>query len=251
MDPVAMLEGQSADRLPELVPVRYGRMIASPFAFYRGSAIIMAADIAGSPSPGIPVQVCGDAHVGNFGVFATPERHVVFDLNDFDETLPAAFEVDVKRLAASLVLAGRHRSFAPDVGRRAVREMVRAYQGRMRDFAEMSVLQVWYTNLDAEGILRSLNGGRRRRVGKALAKARTKDHIQAQSKLTEVVEGRRRIKNDPPLVVNIGARVDEELARETFEDYSRTLTDDRRHLLSRYRLVDVAHKVVGVGSVGT
>jgi uncharacterized protein (DUF2252 family) len=250
-DPVAVLEEQSADRLPQLVPVRYGRMISSPFAFYRGSANLMADDIAGSPSPGIEVQVCGDAHLANFGVFATPERKVVFDLNDFDETLRAPFELDVKRLAASFVLAGRHRGFDPDVGRNAVRTMTGAYQPRMRSFAEMGVLDVWYSNLDADEILRSMTGDHRRRLGKVLAKARTKDHLQAQSKLTEVVDGRRRIKDDPPLVVNLAGTVDRELAMQTFEDYSRTLTEDRKQLVSRYRLVDVAQKVVGVGSVGT
>jgi uncharacterized protein (DUF2252 family) len=250
-DPVVMLEEQSIGRLPELVPVRYGRMVSSPLAFLRGSAVVMAGDIAGARSTGLEVQACGDAHLTNFGVFATPERNVVFDLNDFDETLPAPFEFDVKRLAASLAVAGRRRGFDASIQRDAVRSMVRIYQTRMREFATMPLLAVWYSSLDARKIGAALTSRERRRVGKVLAKAETRDHLQAQSKLTEVVGGHRRIREAPPLVVRAGDEMDEGFVRRTFEDYGRSLSHDRRVLLARFRFVDVARKVVGVGSVGT
>ena len=252
-DPIALLVEQGKDRLQELLPVRYGRMVSSPFAFLRGSAIVMAEDLSHSPSTGLTVQACGDAHLANLGVFATPERNFVFDLNDFDETLPGPWEWDIKRLAASFVVAGRHRAFTDAQNRLAVLNMVRAYGLRMREFAAMRQLDVWYSRIDVTTILEALKGQQRKRTEKNLEKARMHDHLQAQAKLTEVVDGVRRIKHGPPLVVSMrdSALGDPEFIRKTFEDYRRSLDDDHRFLLSRFRFIDVALKVVGVGSVGT
>jgi uncharacterized protein (DUF2252 family) len=252
-DPIAQLEEQCADRLPDLVPIRYGRMATSPFAFLRGSATVMANDLANTPRTGIEVQACGDAHLANFGVFATPERNIVFDINDFDETLPGPWEWDVKRLAASFVVAGRDRGFDEATNRTAVLAMVWVYGMRMRELAAMRTLDVWYSRLDADMLLNALKGTQRRTVEKSLAKARLRDSLQAQAKLTEMVDGQRRIVDAPPLIqrVALGGDSEGEFIRTTFEDYSRTLQADRHALLSRYRFVDVAMKVVGVGSVGT
>ena len=249
-DPVDLLESQSKDRVQELVPVRYGRMATSPFAFYRGSAIVMADDLAHTPASGIDVQACGDAHLSNFGIFATPERNIVFDLNDFDETLPGPWEWDVKRLAASFVIAGRHREFDPSTIRLATTGVVRSYGLRLREFAAMRNLDVWYSRIDVTTLLQAVQGQARARVDKAVEKARLRDHLQAQAKLTEVVDGVRRIKNNPPLLVRADT-FDHDFIVKTFEDYARTLQKDRQSLLARYRFVDVAMKVVGVGSVGT
>jgi uncharacterized protein (DUF2252 family) len=249
-DPVDLLESQSGDRLQELVPVRYGRMVTSPFAFYRGSAIVMADDLAHTPVTGIDVQACGDAHLSNFGIFATPERNIVFDLNDFDETLPGPWEWDVKRLAASFVIAGRHRAFDPSTIRLATTGVVRAYGLRLREFAAMRNLDVWYSRIDVTTVLQALQGQARTRVDKVVEKARLRDHLQAQSKLTEVVDGVRRIRNTPPLLVRADT-FDADFMARTFKDYAKTLQRDRQSLLARYRFVDVALKVVGVGSVGT
>jgi uncharacterized protein (DUF2252 family) len=250
-DPVTLLEEQSAGRLPKLVPIRYGRMMTSPFAFLRGSAVVMAEDLAGTPTAGIGVQACGDAHLANFGVFATPERNIVFDINDFDETLPGPWEWDLKRLAASFVAAGRHRGFDQATTRTAVLAMLRLYGLRMRELAAMRTLDVWYSRLDADQLLNALKGSQRRAVAKGLEKARLRDHLQAQAKLTEVVDGRRRILDAPPLIQRVDLDGDAEFIRGTFKDYARTLQLDRHALLSRFRFVDVALKVVGVGSVGT
>src|SRR5262245_27955595 len=249
-DPLDLLESQSKDRLQELVPVRYGRMMTSPFAFYRGSAIVMADDLAHTPVTGIDVQACGDAHLANFGIFATPERNIVFDLNDFDETLPGPWEWDIKRLAASFVIAGRHRGFDAPTIRLATTGVVRAYGLRLREFSAMRNLDVWYHRLDVTTLLQALQGQARSRVDKAVEKARLRDSLQAQSKLTEVVDGVRRIKNNPPLLVRAES-FDTEFITKTFQDYAKTLQKDRQSLLERYRFVDVALKVVGVGSVGT
>ena len=251
-DPIALLESQAVDRLPHLVPIRYGRMVSSPFAFLRGSAIVMATDLASTPVTGITVQACGDCHLSNFGIFATPERHIVFDINDFDETLPAPWEWDVKRLATSLVVASRYRSFKARDGRVAALSAVATYRQAMAAFAEMHTLDVWYARLDIETIMERLTPEMRKRTQKGLDKAMAKDHLQALSKLTEIVDGRRQIIDQPPLVSRLP--INDDIAvrlQSSFRAYRRTLPDDRRALLERYKFVDVGLKVVGVGSVGT
>ena len=260
-DPVDILERQSAARVPELVPVRYGRMLESPFRFYRGAAAIMASDLGASPHTGLMAQLCGDAHLLNFRLLASPERHLVFDINDFDETLPGPFEWDVKRLAASLVIAGRANSFPAADCAMVVRESVRAYRERMREFAGMRTLDVWYARDDAaqvEAILSErLSRSERRRVDAASAKARTRTSLQAAGKLTRLVDGVPRIISDPPLITPIDELVPAEgdelqrTLRALVADYARTLSSERQHLLGRFHVVDMARKVVGVGSVGT
>lgn len=261
-DPVAVLEHQSASRVPELVPVRYGRMLESPFRFYRGAAALMAMDLGRLPGTGLTVQLCGDAHLLNFRLLASPERHLVFDINDFDETLPGPFEWDVKRLAASFAIAGRHNGFSAAEQDSAVRACVRAYRARMREFAAMPTLDVWYAQDDADRLrallASSMSKEARRRTAAATAKARTRTHLQAFAKLTRVTAEGRRIAPDPPLVTPLrdlltdpsDDRQEQEL-RGVVEGYARTLSSERRFLLRRYRLVDMARKVVGVGSVGT
>jgi uncharacterized protein (DUF2252 family) len=245
------LESQAATRHPDLVAIRHGRMAASPFAFYRGSAALMAADLAGTPVSGITTQLCGDAHLSNFGVFGSPERTLLFDVNDFDETLPGPWEWDVKRLAASFVVASRHAGFSPAVGREAVLAAVESYRSRMSEYADLRDLDVWYSRVTADDVMTMLTTDRMRaQTKKGLAKARSRDSIRAFAKLTTTVDGRPRIIDDPPLLV----RVELDLVRDVeglFRRYRRTLQDDRRLLLERYQLIDLAHKVVGVGSVGT
>ncbi len=251
-DPIALLEEQGKDRLEDLVPVRYGRMLTSPFAFLRGSAIVMAEDLSHTPVSGLHVQACGDAHLMNFGIFATPERNLVFDLNDFDETLPGPWEWDLKRLAASFVIAGRHRGLTPAQIRLAALAVTRSYGLRMREFAAMRHIDVWYSRIDVDTVLAAISGGIRKRVERGVAKARLRDHLQAQVKLTEVVDGRRQIKDSPPIVIRVGDDVlQSDPITGAFTDYLKTLQPDRRHLLSHYQLIDAARKVVGVGSVGT
>jgi uncharacterized protein (DUF2252 family) len=256
-DPVDIVEQESEGRVPELVPIRYGRMLASPFTFYRGAAAIMAADLAGTPTSGIDVQLCGDAHLSNFGIFAAPDRRLVFDLNDFDETHEGPWEWDVKRLAASLEIAGRDRGFSQKRRQAVVLRAVASYRKAMRSFAEMSNLDVWYARLDVDEFLAQQKGGAPA-ARRAAAKARSKNSGRAAAKLTEIVDGRLRIRNDPPLVVRLHEFVPEREAneleaaiQEVFDGYVASLTEDRRRLISTYRIVDIAHKVVGVGSVGT
>jgi uncharacterized protein (DUF2252 family) len=256
-DPIDLLEAQARDRLPDLIPIRYSRMVASPFAFMRGSAIVMANDLAGTPKTGIQVQLCGDAHLLNFGAYASPERALLFDINDFDETLPGPWEWDVKRLAASLVVAGRDNGFDEADCRRAAQASVASYRRRMAEFAEMGELEVWYSRV-SEGEVRSLFSEAKARkrtskkLSKAVRKARGRDSLQALSKLTRVVNGRRMIIDDPPLLLRIPEEDEIRVqVNAILESYKRTLQEDRRHLLDRYRFVDVARKVVGVGSVGT
>jgi uncharacterized protein (DUF2252 family) len=261
-DPVALLEGQAESRVPELVPIRYGRMLVSPFTFYRGAALIMASDLATTPTSGLRGQLCGDAHLSNFGVFGSPERRAVFDINDFDETLPGPFEWDLKRLAASLEVAGRDRGFA-DADRDAiVRTCVRSYRSAMADFAGQTNLDAFYARFDVEEVFARYRATvppkLMKRAEKALAKARTKDSMQAFDRLTHEVDGEPRITADPPLIEPIadllpddGAAIFSEWVHERLRDYRRTLETDRRRLLERYRFVDLARKVVGVGSVGT
>jgi uncharacterized protein (DUF2252 family) len=256
-DPVTLLEAQAKGRLEELMPIRYGRMMASPFAFLRGSAIVMAQDLAGTPKSGIQAQLCGDAHLLNFGAYASPERTLLFDLNDFDETLPGPWEWDVKRLAASLVVAGRDNGFDAADCRGAAQASVASYRRRMAEFSEMGELEVWYSRVGEEevkGVLTEARAGKKttKKVSKNVRKARGRDSLHALSKLTRVVDGGRRIYDDPPLLVRIPEG--DELRGQVYailESYKRTLQEDRRHLLERYRFVDAARKVVGVGSVGT
>jgi uncharacterized protein (DUF2252 family) len=261
-DPVKLLERQAKTRVPDLVPVRYGRMLVSPFTFYRGAALIMASDLAATPRSGLTVQCCGDAHLSNFGVFASPERRMVFDLNDFDETLPGPWEWDVKRLAVSMLIAARYNGFSAKDQDQIVLDTVEEYRVAMARFAAMKNLEVWYAHLDIETAIKEfgsqLKASSVKRTEKALAKARTKDSMSAFSKLTRVVDGEPRIVAEPPLIVPIDDLVKGAEREEMFEglhelvrSYRETLDRDRRVLLEEFRLVDFARKVVGVGSVGT
>jgi len=264
-DPVELLMEQATSRVPELVPIRHGRMLVSPFTFYRGAAYLMASDLAAGPRTGLHTQLCGDAHLSNFGAFAAPDRRLVFSLNDFDETLPGPFEWDVKRLVASFAVAGRDRGFDEKTRAGINVEVARSYRENVRSFAAMRNLDIWYSRLDIEDILKrmqreaTLKGQKaaRERAEANLAKTRTKDSTKAFKKLTEVVDGNVRIKADPPLIIPIeviaGERAAdlEEFMRETIRSYRRTLAGDRRRLLERFRYVHAARKVVGVGSVGT
>jgi uncharacterized protein (DUF2252 family) len=263
-DPVAILEAQAETRVPELVPVRYGRMLVSPFTFYRGAAAVMAHDLASTPRAGLRAQLCGDAHLSNVGGYASPERTLVFDLNDFDETLPGPFEWDVKRLVASFEIAGRDREFNDAERQAAVSSAVRSYRTWMRTLAAGSNLDVWYARLDVEQIEQRLRQQQAKQqaaaVAKGAAKARTKDSMKAFAKLTQIVDGEPRIVSDPPLIVSaadlaqdVGISFEhlEGVIHQLFREYRETLQHDRRHLLEEFRMVDLARKVVGVGSVGT
>ncbi|MET9088521.1 DUF2252 domain-containing protein [Streptomyces sp. NPDC004237] len=250
-DPVTVLERQGRDRVPELLPIRYGRMAASPLAFLRGAAAVMAADLAAQPHSGLAVQLCGDAHLLNFGLYASPERALVFDLNDFDETFPGPFEWDVKRLAVSVAVAARENGHSDPQARAATRAAVAGYRTAMRRLAGLGELAVWYERTDADGLLPLVRSARRRcRIEDSLTRARRRTSLHALGTLTEVVGGRRRIIQDPPLLEPAGA-ADMASLRKIFSDYRSTLAGERRLLLDRYRFVDAARKVVGVGSVGT
>ena len=255
--------------MPELVPIRYGRMLASPFAFYRGAALIMASDLSTSPRSSINAQICGDAHLSNFGVFGSPERNLVFDCNDFDETNPGPWEWDVKRLAASIVVAARQKGFSKSVRAEAVLALGRSYREHMRMLAQMTNLEVWYSRIDVEAVLSSLQAEAQASGSKVeermattatkiVTKALTKDSMKALDKLTEVVDGTRRIRSDPPLVVPVEELYPELESLRTTEffhgllrKYRHSLPTDRRHLLEQYTFSQMARKVVGVGSVGT
>lgn len=274
-DPVALLEEQNKTREQDLVPVRHGRMLVSPFTFYRGAAKIMAADLKDTPRAGLRVQLCGDAHLSNFGVFASPERNLLFDLNDFDETLPGPFEYDVKRMAASFTIAARNNAFTKEETLEATLSGVRAYREAMAQFAQMRTLDIWYARLSEEQLLEAINLAVASQKGKALkkaaqgmekearqnvAKAHTRDSLQALSKLAERVDGKYRIVSQPPIVVPVRELADtygmsgdevETAVREQLRSYRATLPEDRRHLLEQFEVIDVARKVVGVGSVGT
>jgi uncharacterized protein (DUF2252 family) len=276
-DPVGLLEEQNLTREPDLVPVRHGRMVVSPFTFYRGAAKIMAADLEGTPTAGLQVQLCGDAHLSNFGAFASPERRLLYDLNDFDETLPGPFEYDVKRLAASFTIAARNNGFGKADARAATQGSVAAYREAVAGFATMGTLEIWYAHLAEDELLKAVGSAAaeaskaskrtakaakraEKTARKSAAKARTRDSLQALSKLGERVDGQYRIVSQPPIVVpareleaTYGMSADqmERVIREQFRAYRATLQDDRRHLLERFQMVDMARKVVGVGSVGT
>jgi uncharacterized protein (DUF2252 family) len=287
-DVVTLLDKQNRTRDQDLVPVRHGRMMASPFTFYRGAARVMAADLKATPTAGLDAQLCGDAHLSNFGAFASPERKLVFDVNDFDETLPGPFEYDVKRMAASFTIAARNNGFSKADAREATMASVAAYREAMAGFAQMGTLEVWYTHLDEDDIMASVRGtigaaehhdkkGKKSAKGKSgkpdralkragkiaektMEKAHSRDSLQALSKLAELVDGEYRIVNEPPIVVPLrdleatyGISGDEtdQILRDQFSAYRATLQDDRRRLLERFEVVDVARKVVGVGSVGT
>ena len=278
-DPVALLEAQDLTREPDLVPVRHGRMMVSPFTFYRGAAKIMAADLKNTPAAGLDVQLCGDAHLSNFGVYASPERRLVFDLNDFDETLPGPFEYDVKRMAASFAIAGRNNGYSKVDIRGVTLASVAAYREAMAGFAGMRTVDIWYAQLPEDELMTAVRGtvaeaakGKHakkqakaakkaiERGEKMAQKARTRDSLQALSKLGELADGRYRIVSQPPIIVpgrdlaatyGISPNVIGQVLREQFRAYRNTLQLDRRHLLERFEIVDMARKVVGVGSVGT
>lgn len=274
-DPVALLEEQNLTREQDLVPVRHGRMLVSPFTFYRGAAKIMATDLKDTPRAGLVSQLCGDAHLSNFGVFASPERTLLFDLNDFDETLPGPFEYDVKRMAASFTIAARNNAFTKEETRDATLTAVRAYREAMAEFAQMGTLDIWYARLSEEQLMETIELAVATQKGKALkkaahgmektakqnvAKAHTRDSLQALSKLAERVDGEYRIVSQPPIVIpsrelgeSFGMSADgiQKAVREQLRSYRATLPDDRRILLERFEVIDVARKVVGVGSVGT
>jgi uncharacterized protein (DUF2252 family) len=281
-DPVALLEEQNRTRETDLVPVRHGRMMVSPFTFYRGAAKIMAADLAATSTAGLQVQLCGDAHLSNFGAFASPERELLFGLNDFDETLPGPFEYDVKRLAASFTIAAQNNGFTKADTRAATLEAARAYREAMAGFAQMGTLAIWYAHLNEDELMRRIRSvaaedsktkkGKKatketkaakraeKTAEKTVAKAHTRDSLQALSKLGELVDGRYRIVSQPPIVVpareleatyGLSADQIERVIHEQFRAYRATLRADQRQLLERFQVVDVARKVVGVGSVGT
>ncbi|MFC8358355.1 DUF2252 domain-containing protein [Streptomyces griseorubiginosus] len=261
-DPIEVIERQSATRVPELVPIRYGRMLESPFRFYRGAAAIMAADLGAAPNTGLRVQLCGDAHLLNFRLLASPERHLVFDINDFDETHPGPFEWDVKRLAASFAIAARANGFSLKEQNTVVRTCVRSYRRRMHDFAGMRTLDIWYAQDDADHLrallASSMDKKARRRTARATEQARTRTHLQAFAKLTRNTPEGRRIAADPPLITPLrdllAYAADNQQEKElqtVLEEYARTLPSERQHLLHHFHLVDMARKVVGVGSVGT
>jgi uncharacterized protein (DUF2252 family) len=281
-DPVTLLETQNLTREPDLVPVRRGRMMFSPFTFYRGAAKVMAADLADTPVAGLDAQLCGDAHLSNFGLFGSPERTLLFDLNDFDETLPGPFEYDVKRMAASFTIAARNNGFSKADTRAATLASVTAYREAMASFAKMGTMEIWYAHLDEDELMKGIRSvvagmtkGKKGKKGtadkkfakqrekiaeKTRQKAHTRDSLQALSKLAEVVDGKYRIVSQPPVIVperdllaTFGLSPDEadHGIREQLRAYRATLQDDRRHLLERFEMVDAARKVVGVGSVGT
>ena len=262
VDVLGLLREQDRGRVADLLPIRYGRMLASPFTFYRGAAAVMAADLGALGSSGLRAQLCGDAHLSNFGVYASPERRLVFDVNDFDETLSGPFEWDVKRLAASIAVAGRGNGHKPRERRETLLATVSRYRTAVREFAKMGNLAVWYANLDVERAMADLapraKQSDRRRTEAALQRARTRDNADALRKLTRTADGHTRFVTDPPLIVPLDQLLPDTDAMalrqtllEILESYRNTLPTDRRHLLDQFELVDVARKVVGVGSVGT
>jgi uncharacterized protein (DUF2252 family) len=262
-DPVTLLESQAASRVPELLPIRYGRMAVSPFTFFRGAALPMANDLARTPRTGFVVQLCGDAHLANFGLFASPERRLVFDINDFDETLPGPWDWDVKRLTTSLEIAGRDNGYSTKERRTIVLAAAAGYRGAMREFADQTALEVWYAHTDVAAVqarfAHKLDKSRRTKLGSTLAKAQTRDNLGALGRFAGIRDGKPKISADPPLIVPLddiaadGTDVSEieEQLRGMLRAYRTSLEPERRALLDQYRLADFARKVVGVGSVGT
>jgi uncharacterized protein (DUF2252 family) len=251
-DPIDILEESNQDRLPELIPIRYGRMLRSPFTFLRGSAALMAYDLSTTPKTGIQVQACGDCHVLNFGLFATPERNLVFDLNDFDETHPAPWEWDLKRLVVSFVIAGRDNNLSDKDSQEAVRECVRSYREHLREYSQMSPLEVWYKRIDVETLIEMAPDAKKKQRRQQIAeKARERVIEHLFPKIVSQVGGRPRFVDQPPVLFHFAEADMEERIREGLEDYRQSLSDERRVLLDRYRLEDFAMKVVGIGSVGT
>ncbi len=261
---IELLKDQEKTRIQELIPVRHERMSASPFAFYRGAAVIMADDLSHTPSTGITVQACGDAHIANFGVFFSPERRLVFDINDFDETLPGPWEWDLKRLITSIEICGRHRGFSVDDRKDTILAAARMYREMMLRFSDTGNMSMWYEHIDLERMYRiheeELGKKKARKIQNSAAKALSKNNEGAFSKLTEVVDGQIRIKSNPPLIVPLRdiqlygdrkrAKNTERIIKEAMQSYRRSLPRERRILIDRYRVVDIARKVVGVGSVG-
>jgi uncharacterized protein (DUF2252 family) len=256
VDPVSILEEQGKERLPNLVPVRYARMLTSPFAFLRGGAAIMAGDLAfNGGTTGINVQACGDMHVANFGVFASAERNLVFGINDFDETLPGPWEWDLKRLVASIVASGRFLGANKNLCKESVLAAVSSYRQRMKQYAYMGRMELWYSNIDENDILKVLSPSARKIAVKIISKARQHTHMQVLGKLTDIVDKKYRLRDDVPFIVHETYTADGKPIKEALslllESYYHSLADDRKNLLQHYRIIDVARKVVGVGSVGT
>ena len=251
-DPVELLVEQGRSRVPDLVPVRYGRMAVSPFTYLRGSPVVMAHDLGNAPSTPLRTQLCGDAHLSNFGSYGTPERNLIFDLNDFDETLPGPFEWDVKRLVTSLLVAARTSGQGEKAGRRAARSAARSYRTNLRRLAEADVLDIWYEHIVLDEAMSDFAGiVSPKKLAKSIAKARHRTSAQVLTKLTEVVDGERRIRHQPPVLVPLDAPDLHDLTAKVIEEYADSVDDDHRQLLSRFQLREVAVKVVGVGSVGT
>lgn len=263
-DPVELLDSQSISRLPDLVPLRFGRMLESPFTFYRGAALLMASDLERGPRSALQVQLCGDAHLSNFGAFASPERRFVFDINDFDETQPGPFEWDVKRLVTSMEVAGRYRGFTKKERNKLLRATSEGYRGAMATLAGQGNLDVWYASIDIDAVMQGLQSrmdkAGRKQTGRGLAKARTRNSLQAAVKLTEIINGVRQFVDAPPVIVRAAtliAETDDDVGPiidalpSAWQRYVDSLQSDRRHLLTEYTYVDLARKVVGVGSVGT
>ena len=256
VDPLQLLQESNVGRMPDLIPIRFGRMVRSPFTFYRGTALNMAADLATLPATGLRVQACGDCHLMNFGAFATPERRAIFDINDMDETLPAPWEWDVQRLAASFVLACRNNRFSEDIARDTVLACARSYRERMTEYSRMSALEVWYSSIDAKQVMATVTDeDARKRMQKRMAAARERSVLEHDfPKLAEMTGDVPRIKDNPPLLFHLAGKESEnylERAKEGFAAYRESIQEDRRWLLDRYDLKDLAMKVVGVGSVGT
>ena len=249
IDPIELLESQATTRLQDLVPVRYGRMSISPFTFYRGAALPMASDLSAAANSGITVQLCGDAHLSNFGLFASPERALLFDINDFDETIPGPFEFDLKRLAASLVVAGRELGLSAHDARHTVHRAMRSYRDRMTGYATMRAIDVYYARVDASGVLAYANKAARGMIKRTVKATAHHDSVHELPKLTSLVDGQRRIVEHPPTLIKL-RDMTQPLADSALRAYRETLQEDRRVLIDRYRLADYALKVVGVGSVG-
>jgi uncharacterized protein (DUF2252 family) len=250
-DPISLLEEQNRSRLPHLVPLRFERMAVSPFTFLRGSAIVMAYDLASTPVTGIQTQICGDAHLSNFGIYATPERNQVFDVNDFDETLPGPWEWDIKRLAASAMVAGRVNGFPPAINRRAVLNCVQSYREHMWQYSNMRNIEVWYSRIDYESSIQFVHRSFRWYIEKQREKSRLRSSLQVFPKIAVEIDGRYQIKEDPPIITRLNDEALMQELREIVDTYRSTIQEDRQVLLSKYHYVDVAQKVVGVGSVGT